>query len=76
MLSQSRVGQKKKKTEQWIRSEQWISLKALITTRLERIAHLDSRFVCNTGVIVNANSSPPVSRVKFDVTKTYYHIIK
>ena len=35
-----------------------------------RLAHLVSRFACNTRVIVDASSSPPVSRIKIAVTKT------
>ena len=35
-----------------------------------RLARLVSRFACNTRVIVDASSSPPVSRIKIAVTKT------
>ena len=40
------------------------------------LAHLVSRFACNTRVIVDASSSPTVSRIMIAVTKTYYQIIK
>ena len=33
------------------------------------LAHLVSRFACNTRVILNASASPPVSRIKIAVTK-------
>ena len=33
-------------------------------------AHLVSRFACNTRVIVDAGSSPPVSRIEIAVTET------
>ena len=43
------------------------------------LAHLVTRFVCNTKVIVDASSNPPVSHVKIAVTQkleTNHHINK
>ena len=53
----------------WDRVHFWIYL-------LGWLAHLVSRFACNTRVIVDESSIPPVSRIKIAVTKTLYQIIK
>ena len=42
----------------------------ILFEKLGWLAHLVSRFACNTKVIVDASSSPPVSRIKIAATKT------
>ena len=44
--------------------------KRMTILSLLHLAHLVSRFPCNTKVIDDASSSPPVSRIKVAVTKT------